>query len=157
MNTKTTTTAAKAGFEWNETTVSKATELYQALIESDGLEIANSSDSLGKIAKAIGAKSAQAVRSKLSNEKVYQKAEKARSVRGVVRTQKVHYIRALQSTAKDLGVDLTGRKFDSLEQGVATDLQLVIDLLSKATGKTIIVNPEATEEAPAPRQETAKA
>ena len=69
----------------------------------------------------------------------------------------MHYIRALQSTAKDLGVDLTGRKFDSLEQGVATDLQLVIDLLSKATGKTIIVNPEATEEAPAPRQETAKA
>lgn len=147
------------GFEWNAETVSKATELYQALIADQGVETANTNDELGKIAKEIGAKSAQAVRSKLANEKVYEKADKPRSVAGTVRTQKAHYIKALVKAGKKLGVDMAGtRELASLEQGVAADLKLVVSMLEAATGESIPVNPQAaTVEAKVPKQETAKA
>lgn len=149
------TNKAKA-FEWNKENEATITAAYQLLIEESGLAEANTNDSLGKIAKQVGAKSAQAVRSKLSALKVYEKADKPRSVRGTVKTQKVHFIRALQKVAQENGVELTGRKFESLEQGVGTDLQLVVDLLEAVTGEKILVNPDQ-QEAPAPKQETAKA
>ncbi|AXQ66772.1 DNA binding protein [Vibrio phage vB_VpS_PG07] len=155
-----------AGFEWNKETESQATTLYRELVAEVGLETANTNVELGKIAKAVGAKSAQSVRSKLSTlkdeegEPVYQKAAKARSVRGKVKTQKIHYIRALQNLATANGVEVTGRKFESLEQAVGSDLELIVELAEALSGKQVIVNPDDTqadEEAKVPRQETAKA
>lgn len=148
--------STKATFAWNETNVAQAVKLYLEEKEENGLESANSNDFLGSIAYEIGAKSAQSVRSKLSNEKAYIKAETPRKVGGKVRTQKVHYVRALQSVMKTQGVELTGRKLESLENATASDLQLIVDLAEAVTGEKIVVNPEAPE-AKAPKQETAKA
>lgn len=145
----------KKGFEWNAETLAEAVKLYKAQLEIDAT-VANSNDFLGSIAKAIGAKSAQAVRSKLAAAKEYVKPDAPRSVRGTVRTQKAHFIRALQQVAKDNDVELTGRKFESLESATGADLQLVVTLLEAATGETIEVNPQA-KAASVPKQETAKA
>lgn len=146
-------TTKNAGFEWNKETTEKAVSIYQAKVEAEGCEVANTNDSLGEIAKAVGAKSAQAIRSKLSTEKVYQKAAKARRVGGVVKTAKVHYIRALQNFAEEQGVELSGRKLESLEQGTTADLQNVITMLETVSGEKIAVGPEPA----APKTETAKA
>lgn len=153
-----TTTAKKVtGFEWNKETETQATELYLALIEAQGLEVANTNDALGSVAKEVGAKSAQAIRSKLSALKVYQKAAQARKVGGKVKTQKVHYVRAISKTAEKLGIDVTGRKFESLESAVASDLQMLVSVIEAATGESIVVNPEQPSEAATPKQITAKA
>lgn len=145
-----------ATFEWNEATVTKATELYEALIANVGVSEANKNDSLGTIAKEIGAKSAQAVRSKLAAAKVYQKAAAPRKVGGTVKTAKVHFVRALQKVAIDNGIELNPRKFESLESGVGADLQDLIKLVEALSGDKVVVNPDA-ETAQAPKQETAKA
>ena len=140
-----TATKAKASkSDWSPEMVEQSVKLYNESIEAIGLQATNTNIELAKIAKEVGAKSANAVRSKLASKSVgaYQTADKARSVRGVVRTQKVHYVRALQEVAKTLNVELTGRQMESLEHSVATDLQLVIDLVAAATGREIIVNPD---------------
>ena len=153
-----TTKTKPAAFTWDEKTTNRAIEMYKTLLADEGKDVANTNDSLLVIAKEIGAKSAQAVRSKLSSAKVYEKAAQARSVGGKVKTAKVHYIRAIRKAAENLGIEVTGRKFESLEQGVGTDLQLLVAVIEKATGEKLVINPDApTSEAKAPKQVTAKA
>ena len=63
-------------FSWNEETTAAAVAAYQDAIAAVGCESANSDETLGQIAAAVGAKNANSIRRKLVLEKVYQKAEK---------------------------------------------------------------------------------
>lgn len=148
-------TKAKATFEWNEETTNKAVSMYEELIANNDVSTANSKASLEAIAKEIGAASAQSVRSKLSNEKVYQKAATPRKVGGTSKITKAEIVRGLQKAAQSKGVELNPRKLESLEHGTGADLNNLVDLLN-AYGAGITFG--ATEqEAPAPKQVTAKA
>ena len=63
-------------FAWTEETTAAAVAAYQDAIAAAGCESANSDETLGQIAAAVGAKNANSIRRKLTVEKVYQKAEK---------------------------------------------------------------------------------
>tara|TARA_Y100001956_G_scaffold82213_2_gene102169 strand:- start:1504 stop:1953 length:450 start_codon:yes stop_codon:yes gene_type:complete len=135
-------------FEWNAETTSKATELYQALIEEKGVEAANSKIELDAVAEQIGAKSGAAVRSKLSSEKVYQKPTTKRKVGGSTKVPKMSYIRALQDVAVENGVELNARNLESLESATVADIQDVIKLVEATTGKAVKVAGLEVEEKP---------
>jgi len=150
--------STQTAFEWNEKTTATAIELYTAAVEELGAETANSKESLDGIAKQLGAKSGASVRSKLSAEKVYQKAVAKRKFRGTTKVPKINYIRGLQTFAEDQEFDLNVRKLESLESATVADILDIIRLVEKVSGKAIqIAGVEAAEEAPTPPQITARA
>lgn len=149
------TTKNKA-FEWNAETTSKATELYNQLVEDHGIEAANKS--LDGIAKELGAKSGAAVRSKLSSEKVYQKPATKRKVGGSNKVPKISYIRALQGVAAKNNVELNARNLESLESATVADIQDMIKIVEAVTGEPVkVAGLEAASEPKQPKAETAKA
>ncbi|CAM0001788.1 DNA binding protein [Vibrio phage D441] len=153
----TNTTKAVKGFEWNKENTATAIEMYETLVANTSVENANSKESLGEIAKEIGAKSAASVRSKLSNEKVYCKAGAKRKVGGTGNVPKISYIRGLQQFAADNQVELNARKLESLESATVADIKDVITLVEAVTGQKVTIAGLETEEAPAPKAITAKA
>jgi hypothetical protein len=102
-----TNSTKKTAFSWDEKTTAKAIELYNAEVESAGLEVANTTKALNKIAEAIGAKSGQAVRSKLSVEKVYTKIDVTPTGSVKNKPTKVSLVRNLEA--------VLGLKRDTLE------------------------------------------
>lgn len=94
--TTTTNTKKVEKFTWNEENAAKVVELYEAS-END-----NSQENLGEIAKAVGARSAKAVQSKLVSMKAYVKADEPRKVGGASSVRKAHYVREI---AKALDID----------------------------------------------------
>lgn len=151
-----TTTKKAATFEWNAETTTQATDLYLALVDEKGVEVANSKVELDAIAKELGAKSGASVRSKLSSEKVYQKPTTKRKVGGQGKVPKINFIRGLQKFAKENDVDLNSRKLESLESATVADIQDVISLVETVSGKKVTVAGLEVEEAKAPRQEPQK-
>ena len=63
-------------FSWTEETTAAAVAAYQDAIAAQGCEAANTDETLGAIAAAVGAKNANSIRRKLISEKMYQKTEK---------------------------------------------------------------------------------
>ncbi len=153
----TNTTKAVKGFEWNKDNTATAISMYETMLDNSNVETANSKASLDEIAKAIGAKSAASVRSKLSNEKVYCKAGAKRKVGGTGNVPKISYIRGLQQFAADNEVELNARKLESLESATVADIKDVINLVETVTGQKVTIAGLEVEEAPAPKAITAKA
>lgn len=153
----TNTAKAVKGFEWNKENTTTAVEMYEAMLEKGNVETANSKASLDEIAKAIGAKSAASVRSKLSNEKVYCKAGAKRKVGGSGNLPKISYIRGLQQFAADNEIELNARKLESLESATVADIKDVINLVEAVAGQKVAIAGLEVEEAAAPKQVTAKA
>jgi len=120
---------------WNEENTAIAIRLYKdalALSVKEGennTELANSTETLTAIRDATGAKSIQAVRAKLTVEKVYVKPEFARKVGGGTSIRKAHYVRALLAAANDKGLELDSDAFDSLESGKVSALKSLCDLV----------------------------
>lgn len=63
-------------FSWNDENTAAAVVAYLDAITANGCEAANSDETLGQIAAAVGAKNANSIRRKLISEKIYQKVEK---------------------------------------------------------------------------------
>lgn len=145
-------------FEWNAETTEQAITLYNEAVDQKGIETANSKTELDAIAKTLGAKSGAAVRSKLSSEKVYQKAAQKRKVGGSNKVPKISYIRALQAVAAKKGVELNARKLESLESATVADIQDMIKIVEAVTGESVEVAGLETASAPKqPKAVTAKA
>ena len=100
------TDSKKATFSWNEKNTAAIASAY-ADSDKD-----NSLASLAKIAIAVGAKSAQSVRSKLTAEGVYVKSAKAASKGN---TNKLTKIQVARKVAVNLG--LASDALDTLDAG----------------------------------------
>lgn len=117
--------------KWTEEAASKAAELYNAMLESDGKEAAANNDFLDEIAKneEVQAVSGKAVRSKLTVMGVYQKPDAVASVAKTNTVRKEHYVRALAHTL--------GLKADDLDSLKNAKMSALADL-SQAIGITDI-------------------
>lgn len=111
-------------FAWNETNAATAISMYEGIIASDGLEVANS-QGLIDIAKAVGAESHVKVRSKLVSAKVYQKSDKPRKVGGGSSLRKAHYVRVLTRHAIEDGLIEDADGLASLEQMKLDQLDVI--------------------------------
>ena len=111
-------------FAWNETNTATAISMYEGIIASDGLEVANS-QGLIDIAKAVGAESHVKVRSKLVSAKVYQKSDKPRKVGGGSSLRKAHYVRVLTQHALADGFIEDADGLASLEQMKLDQLDVI--------------------------------
>lgn len=148
------TQQTKKPFAWDEKNQAVIAEAYETMLATDHAK-ANSKEWLGELAKQVGAKSAQAVRSKLSNMKVYQALETTGST-GVKKariTKPVLAACAVQAIT-DAGVKLEGNAGDTLANANVDALNGIIEAFEKLTGNSYA---PVVEEAPAPRTETAKA
>lgn len=126
IKTAKTVNASSTAFVWDEDTTAKATSQYLEMLNENGAEHAN--ENLKEIAKTIGAKSANAVRSKLVSAKVYVKADAPRKVGGGTSVRKIHYVRALVKAAQEKGLDIDDDAFDSLESSKVSALKALAAL-----------------------------
>lgn len=148
------TNTTKKPFAWDEKNESVIAEAYAEQKAIDHAK-ANSKEWLGELAKQVGAKSAQAVRSKLSNMKVYEAIETASSTGGKkARITKPMLAEAACKAITDSGVTLKGNAGDTLANANVDALNALISAFEQLTGNSYA---PTVEEAPAPRTETAKA
>ncbi len=109
--------AAKASFGgWDEKNTAIIVEAYQ---KAD-VESRNTKETLVSIGKLINYPNDRAVRAKLTNEKIYVKAEKSAGVKGRQTTSKTETRRAVET--------MLGLKVDSLstlDKGNRADLELL--------------------------------
>lgn len=148
------TNTTKKPFAWDEKNESVIADAYAEQKAIDHAK-ANSKEWLGELAKKVGAKSAQAVRSKLSNMKVYEAIETTASTGGKkARITKPMLAEAACRAITDSGVTLKGNAGDTLANANVEALNAVIAAFEQLTGNSYA---PTVEEAPAPRTETAKA
>lgn len=147
-------TAHNKPFAWDEKNESVIADAYAEQKAIDHQK-ANSKEWLGELAKKVGAKSAQAVRSKLSNMKVYQALETSSTGSGKkARITKPQLADAACKAITDAGVKIKGNAGDTLANANVDALNAVIAAFEQLTGNSYAPQ---IEEAPAPAQETAKA
>lgn len=115
-------------FAWDETNSATAIAMYEEIIATDGLEVANSQGLLD-IAKAVGAESHVKVRSKLVSAKVYQKADKPRKVGGGSSLRKAHYVRVFTNHALESELISDADGLASLEQMKLEQLDVLARML----------------------------
>ena len=124
-------TTKPAIFSWNEKNTQTVCDLY---IESGN---DNSKENLQKIASAVGAKSVNSIRSKLSTSKVYVKVESATSAKKA--TTKITKVERVQNLESILG--LQRDDLDTLEKANA----VVLDTLTERFAE--LGQPEAVKQA----------
>ena len=125
----TTTTTTKA-FAWNKDTTKKAVALYQAKFEEIGFDV-NLKENMQELTKAIGCPSFLSLRSKLSSEKAYQKADATATGKPASKAGKVTKIETCRIIATALNSD-SKDALDSLAKANATDLATLAKLIEAA-------------------------
>ncbi|BAV81311.1 A2-A3 protein [Vibrio phage VCPH] len=147
------TTKAKA-FAWNKENEATITSAYEEMLAQDHAK-ANSKEFLAELAKQVGAKSAQAVRSKLSNLKVYEALEAGSTAKGrKARITKPLLADCVKKAVVDAGVEIRGDAMDTLANANTDALTAVLETLETLTGNSYM---PVIEEAQAPKGVTAKA
>lgn len=150
----TNTTGKAKAFSWNKENEATIIEAYEAKLAENHAE-ANSKEFLAGLAKQVGAKSAQAVRSKLSNLKVYEALETGSTAKGrKARITKPLLADCVKKAVVDAGVAIRGDAMDTLANANTDALTAVIETLEQLTGNSYM---PVIEEATAPKAETAKA
>ena len=130
---KTAKTSGTTTTGWSVESTEKAIALYKKALEDGGAVAANEASSLKAIADAVGAKSASSVRSKLTSEGIYQKADKPAKVGGGSSIRKIHYVRALVAHANENGMEIDNDALDSLESSKVDALKII----AKMVGVTV--------------------
>lgn len=130
------TTKAPAAFSWDEKTVAKATELYNAL----GKDVRNTKPELAKIAAAVGAKSAQSVMSKLVSEGVYEKSDAPTSTGGTA-TQKCQIVNSIETI-----LSLKKGSLGTLGKANKQELQMMVEALIKSSDTKAAETPKVEAE-----------
>lgn len=124
-NAATPVKAAPAKFEWNEQNEPLIVAEYKAELEKDHAN-ANSTKFLASIAMKVGAKSGQAVRSKLSSLKEYSPLDKAAVSIAKPRITKPVLADNIRDLLSAAGVDVDEEAANSLANSNAIALKAVI-------------------------------
>ena len=115
-----------AKFEWNEKNEKVISDTYVEQLEKDHAK-ANGSAFLTQVSMSVGAKSAQAVRSKLSSLGVYKPIDKAAVSIAKPRNTKPKMADKIRDQLTAAGVDLSEEAANSLANSNAAALKAVIE------------------------------
>jgi hypothetical protein len=129
MQTTTKAPKAPAKFSWDEENQAVIAQAYLEQKEIDHIK-ANSKGFLGELARKVGAKSDQSVRSKLAALKVYVAAEKVSNTIAKPRITKPILADEIRGLVCNAGVDLSEDAANSLANANAEALKALIKALS---------------------------
>lgn len=129
--------AKPAKFEWNDDNEAQIALAYSEKMSEDQ-QAANSTKFLASLAAKVGAKSGQAVRSKLSSMKVYKPLDKAAVNIAKPRITKPVLADEIRDMLTAAGVDISDESANSLANSNAAALKAVI------AGLEMLDEPKAT-------------